>query len=39
MRPVVPAHVDVAIVRAADVAYEVVTVLLKSPTAKLAVRS
>jgi len=39
MRAVVPAQVDVAIVRAACVTCEVVSMLLKFPAAKLAVRS
>ena len=38
MRAVVPAHVDVAVIRAANVAGEV-EALLKFPTAILAVRS
>jgi len=39
MRAAVFEHVDVAVIRAADMTREVVTDILESPTTKLAVRS
>ena len=39
MRAVVFEHVDVAVIRTADMTREVVTDILESPTTKLAVRN